>query len=219
MCRDYTEIQERLEAVRSSISRIRLVDEIRIVAVTKTHTSDAVRAGLLAGLCDFGENYAIELRDKAIADYPNGSRINWHFIGGIQRNKLSIISRYASMIETVARKVEISYLVEHGYRGQILVQVAPEGAEETRNGAAASEVPALVESARHAGLRVVGLMGMALPGTESQIGHYFAGVRRLGDSLDLKEFSMGMSSDYLIAVAEGATMIRLGSVLFGARAL
>lgn len=213
----YDDLQKRLADVRVEIRKSGGSDSVRIVAVTKTHPIDAVVAAVDAGLTDMGENYVDELVDKATQADALGLRVRWHYIGAIQRRKLRLICEHAAVIETVSRPNELEALAKLDYDGDLLIQVAPPGHPEGRNGAAADEVPGLLDRGRDMGLNVVGLMGMALPGPPDSSRAYFETVFGLGTSLGLREYSMGMSADYRVAVAQGATMVRLGSVLFGAR--
>ncbi len=213
----YADLEGRLEQVRAEIRRAGGTDAVRIVAVTKTHPVAAVRAGVSAGLVEFAENYADELVPKAEQVLDQGLDVRWHYIGAIQRRRLRHICRYVSVIETVSREVELESLSDLGYEGELLVQVAPSGHPTGRNGADAEQVSVLVARGWELGLNVVGLMGMALPGSLQSAADYFAQVRRLGEDLHLREYSMGMSGDYQVGVAQGATMVRLGSALFGVR--
>ena len=213
----YEQVGERLAAVRDEIRRHGGSDAVRIVAVTKTHPVEAVLSALGAGLTDVGENYAEELASKAVQAERLGLRPRWHYLGAIQRRRLKLICQFASVIETISRSSELEGLAKLDYRGDVLIQVAPPGHHEGRNGAQVDEVASLLALGRDLEVRVIGLMGMALPGTEEQTRRYFESVRRLGEDLGIREYSMGMSADYQVAVAQGATMVRLGSVLFGAR--
>jgi pyridoxal phosphate enzyme (YggS family) len=207
----------RVAALRAELAGLG-AGHVRIVAVTKTHPLQVVAAALRAGLEDLGENYAQELVAKARALEVQGASARWHFIGQIQRNKLAELVPLVSVIQSVSRATELARLGRLGFAGEVFVQVAPPGAGEGRGGAASGEVPALVEQGQQLGLQVVGLMAVAMPGPEAEVGKFFRSVRALGDALDLREFSMGMSGDYRIAVREGATILRLGSAIFGPRA-
>ncbi|WP_298210669.1 alanine racemase [Ferrimicrobium sp.] len=213
----YDDVGARLSQVREVIRRHGGSDAINIVAVTKTHPVDAVASALSAGLTDIGENYAEELAAKAAQAERLGLKPRWHYLGTIQRRHLKLVCQYASVIETISRASELETLATLEYRGDLLVQVAPPGNPQGRNGAEPDEVRSLVALGRNLNLQVIGLMGMALPGSQEQSRLYFQSVHLLGESLGLREYSMGMSADYQVAVAQGATMVRLGSVLFGAR--
>ncbi|MHB8190341.1 MAG: alanine racemase [Ferrimicrobium sp.] len=212
-------LSDRLAMVREAVTAASAGREVRIVCVTKRFDASVVELVGQVGLKDCGENYLDELeeKDRALVDL-GVERPRWHFLGAIQRNKIARITAFASEIHAVSRFVEIEALARQGYRGLIYLQVEPPGAPPGRNGAPPGQIPALVDHARALGCRVAGLMGMALPLGEEATGAYFASVRALVDRLELQECSMGMSGDYRIAVAEGATVIRLGTVLLGERA-
>lgn len=208
-------IEARVGAVRAELAQLG-AEGVRIVAVTKTHPVEVVAAALRVGLDDLGENYAQELIAKASA--LEGFAPRWHFIGQVQRNKLAQLAPVVAAIHSVSRASELARLSALGFAGEVLVQVAPPEAGPGRGGAAASVVPALVEQGQRLGLAVVGLMAVAMPGPDAEVSGFFRSVRALGDALELREFSMGMSEDYRLAVREGATILRLGSAIFGPRA-
>ncbi len=213
----YDDLKARLDHVRAEIRKSGGSDSTRIVAVTKTHPVEAVVAATEAGLVDIGENYADELVDKAVQADHLGLQVRWHYLGTIQSRRLRSICEHAAVIETVSRPKELEMMAEFGYGGEVLIQVAPPGHPEGRNGVVVNEVAGLLTLGRELGLNVVGLMGMAMPGSIESTRDYFETVFALGTTLGIREYSMGMSADYQVAVAQGATMVRLGSVLFGAR--
>jgi len=204
-------------------------DAVRIVAVTKGFGPDAVRAALAAGLCDIGENYAQELLAKAAAllgapspsspdalDTRGDGRLRWHFLGGIQRNKVKGLAPLVACWQSVARAVEGEAIARHCPGASLLVEVDLTGAP-SRNGCAPGEVPALVATLRSFDLDVRGLMTVAPAAGGDVARRAFRTCRELADRLDLPERSMGMSGDLELAVAEGTTMVRLGRALFGER--
>jgi len=211
------ELRARVAALRAELVALGAPD-VRIVAVTKTHPSEVALAAVRAGLEDLGENYVQELCSKARALQPEQPSPRWHFIGHLQRNKLSRLTPVVAAIHSVARASELARLHDLAFAGEVFVQVAPPGAGPERGGAPAGTVASLVDQARRLGLGVVGLMAVAMPGPEAETGAFFRSVRALGDALQLQEFSMGMSGDYRVAVREGATILRLGSAIFGPRA-
>jgi pyridoxal phosphate enzyme (YggS family) len=197
---------------------------VRIVAVTKTHGADAVRAAWEAGLRIVGENRVQEALAKqdAAADVP----VEWHFIGGLQRNKAKqVVGRFA-LIHSVDRAdlaLELNRRAAAGSRQPILVQVNC-SEEPQKGGVEPEDLLGLVEAiARLERLELRGLMTMArLTRDESVQRAAFHRLRELRDELagrghHLPELSMGMSGDYLVAVEEGATLVRLGTLLFGER--
>ena len=196
---------------------------VTIVAVTKTHGPEAVTAAFEAGLPDIGENRVQEALGKI--DQVTAP-VRWHLIGHLQRNKVRSLDRFSlfhaldssRLADAVNRFGE-----ERGSAIEVLMQVNPVK-EETKGGYDMSAVAA--ESSRLAGLkglRVKGAMTVARLGAdESELRRTFAAVRETRDILassghPATELSMGMSDDFEIAVEEGATMVRLGSLLFGAR--
>ena len=198
--------------------------DVRIIAVTKTHGSDAVEAAWNAGLQDVGENRVQEALGKMAAVSPP---VHWHLIGHLQRNKVksadgfhlihSIDSqRLAETVDAHARSA--------GRRQPVLVQVNVVG-EESKGGFPLSDLePAAPVLAGMQGIDVQGIMTMApLDASEVILRRVFSGAREarsvLADNglVGCRELSMGMSGDYEVAVEEGATMIRLGTILFGER--
>jgi pyridoxal phosphate enzyme (YggS family) len=197
---------------------------VRIVAVTKTHGPEAVRAALAAGLTDIGENRVQEALQKQEA-LP-GLPVAWHLIGTLQRNKARHAAGRFALIHSVDRAelaTELDRRVPPGDRQAVLVQVNCSG-EAQKGGVEPEGLPALLEElAGLARLDVRGLMTMsALTDEVAEQRRAFRLLRELRDAAErggarLPELSMGMSGDYPAAVEEGATMIRLGTVLFGER--
>ena len=198
--------------------------EVRIIAVTKTHGPDAVQAAWNAGLHDVGENRVQEALAKMAAV---SSPVRWHLIGHLQRNKVKSAEGF-HLIHSIdsLRLAEAvnAQAVARGGRQRVLVQVNVVG-EETKGGFSPAELgQAVTPLKRLQGLDVKGVMTMApLDAPEAVLRRVFTGARAARETLraaDLPadELSMGMSGDYEIAIEEGATMIRLGTVLFGERA-
>ena len=220
-------VEERIAAAQARAGRSGVV---RIVAVTKGHGAAAVEAAIRAGLMDIGENRVQELEEKRGSLAEQGAA-RWHLIGHLQRNKerraLQLFD-YIHSIDSLRLAQELSKeAVRAGVTVRGLVQVNVSG-EETKGGFDADN--GFDGIARVAGLQalsVEGLMTMApLTDDEQVIRATFAGARTLlerciaaGVPLHGNELSMGMSSDYEIAIEEGSTMIRLGTVLFGERLL
>ena len=218
----------RLAQVRDVIARHQTISgwthEVRIIAVTKTHPPAAVRAAVAAGLGDVGENRVQEAlaKQEALSDVS----VAWHLIGGLQRNKARhCVGRFA-LIHSVDRldlATELGRRLAPGARQAVLLQVNCSG-EPQKGGVEPGELPALLDAMRPvAGLDVRGLMTMsALTDDTAEQRRAFRLLRDLRDTAEraghrLPELSMGMSGDYPVAVEEGATMIRLGTVLFGDR--
>ncbi len=191
---------------------------IEIVAVTKGFGAEAPEAALQAGLVALGENYAQELAGKA-ADVvvPAGAPApRWHFIGGLQSNKVRLIAPLVECWQSVDRSSLIREIARRAPGAEILVQVNAAG-EARKSGCRPDDVPRLVDEARAAGLRVSGLMTIGVDGDALATSSAFEQVRDLADDLALPKRSMGMSSDLELAVAAGTTMIRIGTALFGPR--
>jgi PLP dependent protein len=224
----YPDLAERVGQVRGLIAshqeRRGWTHPVTIVAVTKGHEPEAVRAAFAAGLTAIGENRVQEAlaKQEVLRDCP----VEWHLIGTLQRNKAKHAVGRFSLIHSVDR---LDLAVELNRRASgtqdILVQVNC-SAEPQKGGVEPAELPALLDGIRpleH--LRLRGLMTMAelTEDPERQRGP-FRLLRELRDQAaqlggSLPELSMGMSADYLVAVEEGATMVRLGTLLFGARAV
>jgi pyridoxal phosphate enzyme (YggS family) len=222
--RGVTGIAERLARVRACIPA-----GVRLVAVSKTQPAEAVREAYAAGQRDFGENYAQEWRDKAaaLADLPD---LVWHFIGSLQSNKVKVVvggagsaaeAPRAAWIHTVDRASladEVSKRsAARGVATAVLLEVNVAG-EASKSGCAPGDVPALAEHV--AGLPGLALRGlMCIPPLEGDPRPHFAALRALRDRLPLRlpDLSMGMSGDYEAAIAEGSTLVRVGTAIFGAR--
>jgi pyridoxal phosphate enzyme (YggS family) len=218
----------RLAAVRDAVARHQEVGGwghgVRIVAVTKTHGPDAVRAALAAGLRDVGENRVQEALQKqeALLDVS----VEWHLVGTLQRNKAKYAAGRFVLIHSVDRAdlaAELDRRAAPGTRQRILVQVNC-SAEPQKGGVAPASLPVLLDQLRTLErIEVQGLMTMsALTEDRAEQRRAFRLLRELRDASErsghrLPELSMGMSGDYPIAVEEGATMIRLGTILFGER--
>jgi PLP dependent protein len=216
-------VRERMEQACSRSGR--RLDEVLLVAVSKTLPAARIREALNAGLTQFGENY-IQEAQKKIEALQEGT---WHFIGHLQRNKARTAVKLFSMIETVDRLSLAEELNrqarESGKVLEVLIQVN-EAQEESKSGLPPDQVPALFEAASSLpGLRIRGLMAIPPydPDPESSR-PWFRSLYRWREkwrnqfpSLDLSLLSMGMSHDFETAIEEGATLIRVGTALFGAR--
>jgi pyridoxal phosphate enzyme (YggS family) len=197
---------------------------VRILAVSKRQPAKAVREARAAGLSDFGENYVQEALDK-IAEV--GGDAAWHFIGRIQSNKTRPIAEHFAWVHTVTdRRTAERLSAQRPERMddlQVCIQVRPLDAGD-RAGVEAADVPELAAVIGDLpGIRLRGLMMMPLPGlTDEDTRREYARTRKLLESLreggcDLDTLSMGMSSDLETAVAEGSTLLRIGTAIFGPR--
>jgi pyridoxal phosphate enzyme (YggS family) len=218
----------RLAAVRDAVARHQEVGGwshgVRIVAVTKSHGPEAVRAALAAGIREVGENRVQEALQKqeALLDVS----VEWHLVGTLQRNKAKHAAGRFVLIHSVDRAdlaAELDRRVVPGDRQPILVQVNC-SAESQKGGVEPASLPMLLDQLRILErIEVQGLMTMsALTDDRAEQRRAFRLLRELRDASErsghrLPELSMGMSGDYPIAVEEGATMIRLGTILFGER--
>ena len=229
----FSDINERAAEIRGliadAVARGGHGQAVRIVAVTKTHGPDAVEAAWRAGLFDIGENKvqeALDKQDAVNAQQPWAADLRWHLIGHLQRNKVKHLGRFA-LLQALDSSRLADAVHEFGARMgrpvDALLQVNVVG-EETKGGFEASDVKTEAERLRALdGLRVTGVMTMApFDAGEDVLRRVFAGARAAREQLleaghPARELSMGMSGDYLLAVEEGATMVRLGTVLFGAR--
>jgi uncharacterized pyridoxal phosphate-containing UPF0001 family protein len=185
--------------------RRRVGPDVTIVAVTKGFGPDAVRQARDAGLVDIGENYAQELSAKAAA--VDDAALRWHFLGHVQRNKVKRLAPLVHLWQSIDRPG----LLPAGARA--LVQVNLSGLPQ-RNGCSWDDAAGVVRTLREEGVDVRGLMGVAGPGDPRP---QFRRLAALARDLGLPEVSMGMSGDYAVAVEEGSTIVRLGTVLFGPR--
>ena len=218
-------LPERLAQVRAEIAR-HAAQPVTIVAVTKGFGADAVRAALAAGLADIGENRVQEALAKQ-TELGAGSReqeIRWHLIGHLQSNKARLVPGRFELVHSID---SIELAKELDRRAQVPVRVLLQvnvAGEEQKSGCALDEAPALARQIAALGaLRLEGLMTMAPFTDDVDVQRRtFRGLRVLRDTLKeegvwLPTLSMGMSGDYATAAQEGATMIRLGTALFGPR--
>jgi PLP dependent protein len=211
-------VADRLEAVRRRIdSAGRDPDDVRIVAVTKSFGVDAVRGALEAGLADIGENYAQELVAKAEAlASAAGPAPRWHFVGQLQRNKVRTVAPLVDLYQSVDRPSLGEEIAKRAHAAAVLVQVNLTD-DPSRGGCQPAEALGLVRELGDLGLDVRGLMAVAPLGPPGVARQAFRTVRDLADRAGLPERSYGMSDDLEDAVAEGTTMLRLGTALFGPR--
>jgi pyridoxal phosphate enzyme (YggS family) len=191
---------------------------IRLLAVTKGQPADVVRAAAAAGLVDVGESYAQEMADKAeqleASDPP--AVLRWHWIGRLQRNKVRQVAPLVALWQSVDRLSVAAEVARRAPGAAVLVQVNV-GDSPQQGGCTPSFAPSVVEGCRDLGLEVRGLMAIGVQGPPDAQRAGFRTLRELADQLELAERSMGMSGDLEAAVAEGTTMVRIGTALFGPR--
>lgn len=227
------DIGVRLAAVRGAIDAAaggagRDPASVRLIAVSKTQPVSAIAAAHAAGQRDFGENYAQELSSKA--DALRGLEgLRWHAIGALQRNKVRDVVRVATTVHAVDRvelAAELRRRAEAAQRAvEALIEVSVAG-EEQKAGCAPEDARAIVEALTGGPwVRVVGLMAVPPLAEHPEASRpHFRALRVLRDELrarghdGLVELSMGMSGDFAVAIEEGATMVRVGTAIFGARA-
>ena len=219
-------IRERIRIAAESCGRRQ--DDIHLVAVSKTVPAERVRDAAAAGVRILGENYIQEARDKieALSDLE----LSWHFIGHLQRNKAKYAVRLFDLIHSVdsirlAREID-KQAAKAGKRQAILIQVNT-GKEATKSGVYEEDALALArEAAQMEHIAVRGLM--TLPPyfyAPEKVRPYFRALRELSDrirsaglpGIEMTELSMGMTGDFETAIEEGATMVRIGTALFGER--
>lgn len=217
-------IQDRVAA---AVARRGPGPDVTLIGVAKHQPIESVQAALAAGLTDVGENYAQELRQKqdALADTP----ARWHFIGGLQSNKVKLVVGRAlihtvdraSLVAAIAAKARAAGCVQ-----AVLLEVNLAG-EAQKAGVSPDAVEPLLDAIAAEGGAVVcrGLMTLPPNDTPERTRPWFAALRELQARLPVRphveprELSMGMSADFEVAISEGATLVRVGTAIFGARAL
>lgn len=225
-------ITANLQQIRNSIDNAarlcgRNSGDVRLVAVSKTRPGADISAAYTAGQTIFGENYVQELCAKA-AEVQEP--VDWHFIGHLQSNKVKYIAGIVSTIHSVDRLSLANEINRQwGQRGKIcniLIQVNISG-EETKSGTSGDQALELVrEAAKLASIRIRGLMTMPPFFDDPEAARpYFSALRRLSEQIraagipgvEMNELSMGMSGDFEVAIQEGATLVRVGTAIFGTR--
>lgn len=208
-------VEERIERAVSRCGRKRR--EITLLAVTKVFPATVIRDGFELGLRDFGENYVQEFQDKyqQVADLP-GAR--FHFIGHLQSNKTKPAAQIFQVIETVDSLKIAERLNAAGKQLEVMFEVKL-SEEQSKSGASPDELPALIEGVRGcSNLNVTGLMTMPPWSDDPEPSRpYFRRLKQLADQHGMSQVSMGMSHDLEVAIEEGATVIRVGTALFGKR--
>ncbi len=205
-------IGERIRAAGGNTGKVTLV------AVTKAFPFAYIRTAIEAGLIDLGENYAQELAAKAteLTETAPETAVRWHFIGGLQRNKVKLLAGTVSLWHSVDRKSLLDEIAKRSPGDRILIQVNTT-AEDQKSGCSAGDCVRLVEHGRQQGLVVAGLMTVGPTSADTDPRPAFSTLRDLGQLCEVDELSMGMSGDFELAVQEGSTMVRIGSALFGSR--
>lgn len=190
----------------------------QLVAVSKTQSSEKLDAALATGQRCFGENKVQEAYSHWEEIRPHYSDLKLHLIGPLQSNKAKEAVALFDCIETLDREKLVDALAaemkKQGRDVPCFIQVNT-GAEEQKSGVLPSELPALLNYARNAGIAVTGFM--CIPPADEPAGLHFAFLKNLADRHGLQQLSMGMSSDFEKAIAAGATHVRIGTALFGER--
>ena len=193
--------------------------DVTLIAVTKTHPPEAVAAAYAAGIRDFGENRVQEAGEKIPAARALGVEATWHLIGNLQRNKVAAALPLFDVIHSVDSLRLAEALNERSTAGaRVLLEVNVSG-ETSKHGVSLEEAPDLAERIGHMRhIALIGLMTVAPIAAEPEDARPI--FRRLGglrDALGLRELSMGMTGDFEVAIEEGATFVRVGRAIFGAR--
>jgi len=216
-------IAENLQVVRARIGRAaraagRDASTVTLLAVSKTHSASRIMQAHAAGQHGFGENYVQEALEK-MHSLP---ALEWHLIGPLQSNKTRLAAERFQWIHTIDREKIARRLSEQRLTDlpplNVLIQVNVSG-EGTKSGVAAAEVEALARAiAPLPRLRLRGLMAIPEPGApRSRYSEVRAAFEQMRSEFDVDTLSMGMSDDLELAIAEGATLVRIGTAIFGAR--
>jgi hypothetical protein len=208
-----------LERVRAAAARAgRPEQSVEVVAVSKLQPPEAIRAAYAAGARAFGENYAQELRDKAaaLADLPG---LRWHAIGPLQTNKARYVARSAHVFHALDR-LEVAQELSRRRTGTplaVYLEVNVAG-ESSKSGVRPAELGALVDAVRPLpGLELVGLMTMPPLAPAEAVRPLFRALAALAREHRLPGLSMGSTHDFETAIEEGATVVRVGTAIFGER--
>ncbi|ERI91294.1 pyridoxal phosphate enzyme, YggS family [Clostridiales bacterium oral taxon 876 str. F0540] len=215
-------------SIEENISELkrRLPEDINLIAVSKTKSADMIKEAYNTGIRDFGENKVQELTDK-IDKLPDD--INWHFIGHLQTNKVKYIVGKVSLIHSLdsvklLKEIEKQYKKEN-LTADVLLEINI-GKEESKSGIFAEDLDDIIsecEMCEH--VKVRGLMAIIPKGDENSCRNYFRQMKSIWDTLNNKSYnnvsmeylSMGMTTDYELAIEEGSNMIRIGTGIFGLR--
>ena len=217
-------IKENLNKVRATVP-----ENVTLIAVSKTKPVSDLQEAYDAGQRIFGENKALEMRDK-YQELPKD--IQWHFIGHLQTNKIKYIAPFVTLIHSIDSTSLLEAVNKEAAKNNRVIDCLLQfhiAQEETKFGLDMEEAKTMIESDNFKNLnnvRIVGVMGMAtFTDDVNQVRNEFKSLKNIFDILkenyfkddSFTEISMGMSDDYLVAIEEGATMVRVGSKIFGAR--
>ena len=209
------DIKQNLQVIRKE-----LPSEVKLVAVSKFHPLEAIEEAIAAGQSVFGENRPQEFEKKARA--LQGRGIEWHFIGHLQTNKLRMVLPYASLVQSVDSIHLLDAINAWGKQNGRCVPVLLEmhiAAEESKQGFYEEEIlDIMFRAGSFAGVRFCGLMGMATNTDDEQtVRADFGRIKAFYDYQDFRELSIGMSGDWRTALEYGATIVRIGTAIFGER--
>jgi hypothetical protein len=209
------QVEERIQAAARRAGRRR--DEITLIAVTKIFPASAIREAYALGLRHFGENYVREFAGKR-PELDDLTDATYHLIGHLQSNKTKLAADLFHVVQTVDTAKLARRLAEPGRTLDVMIE-AKLSEEVSKSGAAAEEIPALIDAVReYSNLRLAGLMTMPPWSDDAELSRaYFRRLRALAETHGLAQLSMGMSHDLEVAIEEGATHIRVGTALFGPR--
>ena len=218
-------IRQKIESACKRVGRD--PDEVRLIAVSKVKPAEDIEKAYQAGQSLFGESYVQEFREK----FPQVNEpVKWHFIGGLQSNKVKYLRGVVEMIHSVDR-LSLAKEIDRQWqkidrKADILIQVNV-GDEASKSGCSVTELEPLIRQVSTlANLRICGLMCLPPHFDDAELVRpFFRKVRQLANEIEalqlpnvtMKELSMGMSGDFEIAVEEGATLVRIGTAIFGAR--
>lgn len=217
------DVKVRIRAAAKECGRV--PEDIKLIAVTKTYPIEAMNEAIRLGVTDIGENKPQEIRDK----FDNVLPVNWHLIGHLQTNKVKYIIDRCTLVhsvDSIKLMAEIDRQAQdHNRDIDILIQVNISG-EESKSGIAPDELPLLLEYAKNlTNTHVKGLMTIAPKCDIDEVSRHFSNMKELFDqtakqsykNVTMTELSMGMSGDFETAIKHGATMVRIGSLIFGPR--
>ena len=217
-------IQQNIQQIKSEIEKyktraLRQDDNVDLIAVSKTFPIDDVKIALDTGHRIFGENKVQECRDKWIDLKSEYQNIELHLIGGLQTNKVKYLPNLVDVIHTLdniklANEIKKHIDKNENWNPQIYIQVNT-GAEAQKNGVLEHDADKIITQCKEMGLNIVGLM--CIPPADENPSVHFALLRKIAMRNNLQKLSMGMSTDYPIAIDLGATCVRIGSAIFGAR--
>ena len=208
----FEQIRERLGEINEIIAA-KAQNQVNLIAVTKGFTHEEVNVASELGVKNFGENYAQELLAKNLLV---DAEINWHYIGQLQSNKIKKISHLVDVSHSVTSLKLAREIHKRNGQAKILLQVSVMGPSNSK-GFEIEELPDLIFQLRDENIDVSGLMTMGVPGDIIATRFVFERLRKLADTFELSECSMGMSDDFEIALESGSSMIRIGSAIFGNR--